>query len=123
MKSHPLIPEPHEQLEFNNGLAMPSFEITIVCPATAKLPSEYLKNQGWIDAFPSTVQGVGTLKVTQDTMDDADYLAPALTARLSLHIHKREALEKQSDFTLKFTRDNLAPMAAALLSVWGQLFF
>ena len=117
MRFHPLIMELHEQPEFDDGLTMPSFEVPYVCPATAKPPSEYLKNQGWIDAFKSTVKGVGTLEVTQDMMANADDLAPQLAARLNLHIHKRVALEKQSHFTSKFTRDNIAPMAAALCLV------
>ena len=114
LRSADVVLEGQELPQMDSCFDTPMFSVVYALPTTAKTPSEYLKDDLWTNAFKSTVKGVGTVEITAEMMDNADRLAPALMSRLNLHIDDRVDSSKQGHFTLRFTRDNLAPMAAAM---------
>jgi len=117
LRSQALVLKPREEPDLNTSFQAPKFSVVYARPAVAKKPSEYLKSQPWVDSLKSVVKGVGAVAITNELMDNADSLALALEPRLDLHIDDRVDLSRQDHFTLRFTRDNLSSMAAAMCLV------
>ena len=68
----------------------------------------------WTESLKSVVKGVAVFSITEAMMSNADNLALALKPRLNFHIDDRVDPIKQNHWTLRFTRDNIPPMAAAM---------
>ena len=54
------------------------------------------------------------MEVTDNILANADLLALALETRLHLHIDERVEVSRQDHWTLRFTLDNIPPMAVAM---------
>lgn len=101
---------------------MPSFEVVYAgSTSDAKTPSHYLMNQSWIDALKEVVKGVGdTVPIDEALIKKANSLADSMVQRLAFHIDDRVDETKQDHWTLRFTRDNIAPIAA-MLCLFGHI--
>ena len=93
---------------------MPEFSSVYAGPVQTKPPSEYLSNKYWVDELGSAMKGVNTVPVTDELKANADKLALAMEPRLGYHVVHKEDKIKQNHWTLRFARDNLPPMAAAM---------
>ena len=60
------------------------------------------------------MKGVRFCDVSDGMMKEADTLYSAMRPRLNWHISKRVDNSRQNHWTLQFTRDNLAPVAARI---------
>ena len=66
-------------------------------------------------ALKATVKGVSFVEVNEQYMHESDTLVQALEQQLDLHLAARVHVSKHRHWTVNFTRDNLAPMAAAMM--------
>jgi hypothetical protein len=101
----------------NTSLPTPNFSIVYSRPVTARKPSDYLKDNNWVDALELVLKGVNAVPIKEELMDNANNLALALDPRLNFHIGDRVDETKHDHWTLQFTRDNISPMAAAMCLV------
>ena len=79
-----------------------------------RLPSDYLRDDQWVEAWKSSVKGYDVLPVDDDMAARADKLLLALGPYLDYHIAKRVHPSRQSHWTLAYARSNLPPMAAGM---------
>ena len=98
------------------SLEMPQFQVTYAGRLSDKDPSEYLRNEVWIDTMKSTVKGVRFEMVDDKMIDRASALKLKLQQRLDLHISDTTRVDRRrrEHYTLDFVRDNIPAMAAAL---------
>jgi len=100
-------------------LRVPTPEFTVVCASrpAIKTPSEYLRNSSWVQSLSLFIRGVDFVTIDDELIKNADKLALSLAPRLEYHIAERVDCSRQKHWTLQFTRDNLAPMAAGMCLV------
>lgn len=101
--------------ELDTSIPTPTFEVTSSVLVNQRQPSEYLKDDEWVKALKATVKGVPFVDVNEQHVHESDILVQALEQRLDLHIAERVHVSKHHHWTVHFTRDNLAPMAAAMM--------
>lgn len=93
----------------------PTFEVISSALMNERQPSEYLKDKEWVKALKATVKGVKFVGVNERRVHESDTLVQALQQRLDLHLSAWVHVSKHHHWTVHFTRDNLAPMAAAMM--------
>ena len=98
--------------EVSGSLQVPTFKITYATPTDHKCPSEYLKNEGWIDTFKSTMKGVWFLDVDEEMVDRAKYLVLGMRQRLDLHIGNFVDKRRHHHYALDYFRENIPALAA-----------
>ena len=95
-------------------LKTPTFSITYARPTSVMKASSYLSNGTWIDSLVKVAKGVQPITVSDELKTNADLLMSAMETRLDLHIDDRVDISRRDHFTLRFTRDNIPAMAAAM---------
>ena len=101
--------------ELDTSLPTPTFEVTRSVLINKRRPSEYLQDEQWVKALKATVKGVRFVEVHERHVHESDTLGKALEQRLDLHLSARVHASKYHHWTVYFVRDNLAPMAAAMV--------
>ena len=101
--------------KLDTSIPTPTFEVTSSVLVNERRPSEYLQDEQWLKALKGTVKGVRLVEVTERRVHESDILAKVLEQRLDLHISARVHPSKHHHWTMYFVRDNLAPMAAAMM--------
>ena len=95
-------------------MIVPNFSVVYACPEEAKKASEYLSDVAWVQAFKGTVKGVSTVSINDDLKATADSLVACMLTRLALHVADRVDASRREHFTIGFTRDNIASVAAGM---------
>ena len=103
-----------EEPILNTSMIVPNFSVVYACPEEAKKASEYLSDVAWVQAFKGTVKGVSTVSINDDLKATADSLAACMLTRLTLHVADRVDASQREHFTIGFTRDNIASVAAGM---------
>ena len=93
---------------------VPEFKVMYASKKKVKKASEYLGDQSWVDMLGVVVKGVSCVPISDELKEKADYLALAFEPRLGYHVSKRVDQSRHNHWTLRFTQDNFAPMAAAM---------
>ena len=101
-------------------VTLPEFTVMYAGQKKAKNASDYLCDQAWVDMLSSVVRGVSCVPISEELKENADYLTSTFEPRLGSHISKRVDPSRHNHWTLRFTRDNFAPMAAAMCLL-GQI--
>ena len=73
----------------NTSLKEPAVATVYAQPVDARLPSQYLSDEHWVEVFKSVVKGVHDVPIITDLMAKADDLALAFEQRLDPHISDR----------------------------------
>ena len=95
-------------------VTLPEFTVMYAGQKKAKNASDYLCDQAWVDMLSSVVRGVSCVPISEELKENADYLTSTFEPRLGSHISKCVDPSRHNHWTLRFTRDNFAPMAAAM---------
>ena len=114
LRSQPIVLKSRPPPTFNIRKSMPEFTVVYAGPESTKLPSEYLSSTAWISVLDLVFKGVKSIPVCDILKEKADNLALAMEPRLDYHIAERVDRTRHNYWTLRFTRDNLAPMAAVM---------
>ncbi|KAL7536826.1 LOW QUALITY PROTEIN: hypothetical protein ACHAXR_007426 [Thalassiosira sp. AJA248-18] len=114
LRSEPIILKERQPPVLNSSLPTPKFTVIYYRPDSVGLPSDFLRNPQWVDSVKSVIRGVDAVLITEEMMLKANKLALALEPRLTLHISDRVDPSRQNHWTLRFTHDNIPPMAAAM---------
>lgn len=114
LRSSPLIMEELSQPNLDTSLKLPEFSVAYAGPGRRKSASEYLTNADWVGSLCSVIKGINTCTIDGRMLSKADALSAALDQRLDLHIADRVDKSRRTHWTLRFTKDNIPPMAAAM---------
>ena len=117
IRSHVLVLEPRSIPVMNIRVSMPEFTVVYAGRESRRMASDYLRSGTWVTALGAVVKGVHAVPITDSILAKADNLVLALEPRLDYHIAERVHRTRHNHWTLRFTRDNLAPMAAAMCVV------
>ena len=99
----------------------PSFSMAYYEPTTTKLPSEYLQNNLWVTSLKSVLKNESFVEVTETLQQNSDQLTIALESRFNFHVESKVDKRRQNHWTIRFTRDNIPAVAAAMCIV-GHIF-
>jgi hypothetical protein len=96
------------------SLPTPEFNVVYARLEPSKLPSQYLNDSLWVKTLKSIVKGVDAVLIDKELAATAYKLALLMKPRLDQHVADRVDESKHNHWTLRFTRDNIPPMAAAM---------
>ena len=117
-RADPVILEERPVPVMNTSIQAPEFTVTSATREDTKLPSDYLNDEQWVGVLKSVVKGVEAVPIDEALLSKADALALALDQRLDLHIASdRVDDSRRNHWTMRFTRDNIPPMSAAMCIV------
>jgi len=98
-------------------LPQPTFTVYQAHKQVAKLPSEYLRNLSWLRKLKSVVKGVQAIPIDEELMSKAVALGRLLEPRPNQHIAERVNKSRHNHWAMRFSPDNMPPMAAAMCLV------
>lgn len=114
LRSKDLVLQPRQMPILSVTVPEPTFSIPSSTPEIVHYASDYMRNESWLSAWSSVVMGAAAVSVNERVMMNADKLASALKLRLAYHTSERVDKSRQRHWTLRFVRDNLSAMAAAM---------
>ena len=117
LRSTPLVMKPLELPILDTSVATPSFSVVYYQPVSTKLPSDYLQNDMWIESLKSVLKGVSFVALTSQLKENANQLAIILESRFNFHVESKVDTRRQDHWTIRFTRDNIPAVAAAMCVV------
>ena len=111
--------KPLPQPVLDASMRLPTYSIVEAGNIERKPARLYLADQLWRTSVIEVVKGVKVVPMNDcnrlsEMIINVEDVQSAMETRFEFHIAERVHSSRQDHWTLKFTRDNLAPMAAAM---------